>query len=119
MTPESRRSWRCGAKLNLYLRVLPRRADGFHGISSVFVPISLADTLSVAPDADYSLTITSPSRPPIEVPAGSANLVSRAVEALATHAGVAPRVRVELVKRIPAAAGLGGGSSDAGGALLA
>ena len=106
------------AKLNLTLAVTGRRADGFHDLHSVFVPLALADRLSLAPAAgpDDSLHATGPDPGP-----AADNLVVRALAAT-RHAvggghvagpGPAPALAVRLEKRIPVAAGLGGGSSDA------
>jgi 4-diphosphocytidyl-2-C-methyl-D-erythritol kinase len=110
------------AKLNLTLAVTGRRADGFHDLHSVFVPLALADRLSLAPASgrEDSLHAIGPDPgPPVD------NLVIRALAATrlavgAGHAagpGPAPALAVRLEKRIPVAAGLGGGSSDAAAAI--
>ena len=106
------------AKLNLTLAVVGRRADGYHDLHSVFVPLALADRLSlVATDASSdSLHVAG-----MAVDAGPDNLVLRALAATrravgggwARGPGPAPAVAARLEKRIPVAAGLGGGSSDA------
>jgi 4-diphosphocytidyl-2-C-methyl-D-erythritol kinase len=95
------------AKVNLGLEILGRRADGFHEIVSVTQTISLADTVEVAPAETLALEMTPP------LVDDSDNLVVRAAEALAAHTGHSARGRLHLKKRIPLAAGLGGGSSDA------
>ena len=115
------------AKLNLSLAVLERRADGFHGIESLMVGVSLADTLrlSGSDTKGISLTIRSAGRLASphggqlvrDVPADATNLVVRAVTALAAEAGIEPALEIELIKEIPAGAGLGGGSSDAAAAI--
>ena len=112
------------AKLNLSLAVLARRADGFHDIESLMVGVSLGDTLTIrASDAPgvrltmrygAGLVGTPLAR---DVPAGPDNLVVRAAEALAAAAGVDRGLEIELEKRVPAGAGLGGGSSDAAAVL--
>ncbi len=119
----------CPAKLNLSLAVLARRPDGFHELESLMVPVDLADTLTLrlAASPGVSLAvrfggelITPRGRPLArDVPTDAKNLVVRAVTALAEAAGIEPRVEIELVKRIPSGAGLGGGSSDAATAIAA
>jgi len=101
------------AKVNLGLSVGPLRDDGYHAIETVFQSISLSDTLILEP-ADGEDTLTSTGTP---VTTGPDNLILLAVEALRARADVPP-VRVGLTKRIPVAAGLGGGSSDAAAALV-
>src|SRR5204862_4450846 len=96
------------AKINRELRVGARRPDGFHEIRSRFCTIDLADRLEIE-DAD-GLEITCAGIP---VPEGDSNLVARAATGLAEELGIAPRARIRLEKRIPAGAGLGGGSADA------
>lgn len=100
------------AKVNLTLEVLRRRTDGYHELSSVFATIGLADTvrIAVAPTLDVRIT------PDVGATAGD-DLASRAVRAYATLAGREPRALVRIQKRIPVAAGLGGGSSDAAAVL--
>lgn len=115
------------AKINLFLRVLGRRADGYHDIESLVLPISLADRLQVHAAADptafrtlsLSLAVTGDPGLTRGVPAGESNLVLLAARVLAERAGVRGFADFELDKRIPAAAGLGGGSSDAAAALRA
>jgi 4-diphosphocytidyl-2-C-methyl-D-erythritol kinase len=99
-------SARAPAKLNLTLEILGRRADGYHTLRSVMVPIGLYDRLEFAPAQTASFTCT---------PATLAkdNLVLRALD----RAGVSAPLRVELEKHIPAGGGLGGGSSDAAATL--
>lgn len=101
---------RAPAKINLTLEVLDRRADGFHGVRSLMVPLTLADELSIEPHDRFSFESTTPLAP------GEKDLAMRAIEALGTSP---PAVRVRLRKHIPAQAGLGGGSSDAAAVLLA
>ncbi len=102
------------AKINLYLDILGRRPDGYHDIRTVFLPLpELTDTLAVEAGAPgIRLSCDNP-----EVPADARNLVWKAAEAFAAAAGVTPAWSFRLEKRIPAAAGLGGGSSDAAAAL--
>ncbi len=102
------------AKINLGLTIEGRRDDGYHDIATIFLKISLADTLRVETTAGgIEIQCTHP-----EVPCNERNLIHRAVamlQPLAPGRGV----RVHLEKRIPVAAGVGGGSSDAAAALLA
>ena len=104
------------AKINLYLRVLGRRDDGYHEIDTILQTISLHDTLTfeVTDDSEITLWCDDPS-----VPADQRNLVWRAAQALRQRESEKRGVRIRLVKRIPAQAGLGGGSSDAAVTLLA
>jgi 4-diphosphocytidyl-2-C-methyl-D-erythritol kinase len=107
--------WRlCPAKVNLYLKVLARREDGYHDLVTVMQPLTLADELRLAPGQGLTLECRHP-----EVPSGPQNLVWRAAEKFGAATGREPQVHIELVKKIPVAAGLGGGSSDAAGTLLA
>ncbi|HKP91912.1 MAG TPA: hypothetical protein VJT75_18235, partial [Thermoleophilaceae bacterium] len=100
------------AKVNLVLHVGPRGANGLHELCSLFASVDLADTVTVrAADRDEVLC-----EPPIE----GRNLASDAVAALRSALdGDLPPLRVEIEKRIPVAAGLGGGSADAAAALRA
>jgi 4-diphosphocytidyl-2-C-methyl-D-erythritol kinase len=115
------------AKVNVFLRVLGRRGDGYHELETLIVPVSLADRLEVhaANDPDQfatlslSLEVTGDPRLTAGVPADASNLVLRAATALAEPARVRGFADIALEKRIPPAAGLGGGSSDAAATLLA
>ncbi|GAC1429242.1 MAG: 4-(cytidine 5'-diphospho)-2-C-methyl-D-erythritol kinase [Chloroflexota bacterium] len=100
------------AKVNLTLDVLGRRPDGYHELRSVMQTVTLTDELELSPAADLALSVE---------PAwlgGPDNLVPRAAEALRRRSGYGGGARCVLRKRIPIAAGLGGGSSDAAAALL-
>ncbi len=103
------------AKLNLILDVLGRRADGYHQIDTFFERISLADRLTFHPAAGSRLRLE--CRDP-QVPLGPENLILRAGRLLQEEHGVREGARILLWKRIPVAAGLGGGSSDAAAALI-
>lgn len=117
------------AKLNLGLRILGRREDGYHELESVFVPLDLHDALRVTlldearakgtrARIDFSLE-RGDDRAGNGVPAGEENLAVRAARSFLEAAGFEGPVRVELRKSIPVAAGLGGGSSDAAAVLRA
>jgi len=112
------------AKVNLFLRVLGLRPDGYHDLETLILPISLADRLEVHADSDpsfrtfsFSLDVIGEDELVRGVPRDETNLVARAGLALAERAGVRGFADVSLEKRIPSAAGLGGGSSDAAAAL--
>ena len=117
------------AKLNLSLAVLDRRADGFHEIESLMVPVDLADTLALTAGGPSGIRLrvrfagplATPRGRPLarDVPADATNLVVRAAAALAAEAGIEPALDIDLKKRIPSGAGLGGGSSDAAAVLVA
>ena len=103
------------AKVNLDLRVTGRRADGYHELDSIVTFTACADRLTFAPERQLALELTGPFAAAL---AGQPdNLVLRAARRLAAHAGCAPHVRITLDKRIPVAAGLGGGSADAAAIL--
>jgi len=122
---------RAPAKLNLFFEVLGKRADGFHEIETLMVPISLYDTLVATNDPTGAVRVDCVWAAPKgaigdrqtnalgELPSEQQNLARRAVDLLRARAGVRSGIRLELHKRIPSAAGLGGGSSDAAAALLA
>src|SRR5437763_9101355 len=109
MTPR-KAALRSLAKINLNLRVLHKRADGFHELRTVFQTISLADRL----DIEYEPALRSEILldDPLAIPD---NLVARAAEGLKIRG----RIRIRLRKHIPMGAGLGGGSSNAAAILLA
>ena len=104
---------RAYAKINLGLKVLGRRPDGYHDILSLAQCVDLADVLYIAPAATDELTCTAD-----HLSTGPDNLVRRALEAFRVHQPVAP-LRIHLEKNIPIGAGLGGGSADAAAMLRA
>lgn len=105
---------RAPAKINLYLRVLGRRPDGYHELETVFERIDLADELTFEPEPHgVRLTCSDPS-----LSCEEDNLVLKAARLLQQASGTVRGARIRLVKRIPIAAGLGGGSSDAATTLL-
>ncbi len=104
------------AKINLTLKVGPTRTDGFHEIESLVARVGLCDTVTVTPRDDGRLTLAcdEPS-----IPCDEANLSLRAARRLAEAAGARDRgAHIELVKRIPAGTGLGGGSSNAATTMM-
>jgi 4-diphosphocytidyl-2-C-methyl-D-erythritol kinase len=103
------------AKVNLDLRITGRRPDGYHELDSVVAFTAWADRLTFTPDRRLTLEPGGPFAAALPDPTG--NLVLRAARRLAEHAGCRPHVRIALDKRIPVAAGLGGGSADAAATL--
>jgi 4-diphosphocytidyl-2-C-methyl-D-erythritol kinase len=102
------------AKLNLFLHVTGRRADGYHELQSVFMLIDWHDTLHFEVRSDSRL-----SREDLEAPLPPDDLVLRAARALQAATGTSLGAHIGVAKRIPAEAGMGGGSSDAASTLLA
>jgi len=103
------------AKINLYLKVLAKRADGYHDIESLVVPVSLCDLVCVERVGEGIEVLC--NHP--DCPDGEENLVYRAVEWFFEVSGRSDGVRVSIDKRIPVGAGLGGGSSDAAAVIKA
>lgn len=130
------------AKLNLHLEILARRDDGFHEIETLMTPVTIFDTLSFSACSSGQIELTCRWAEGVsarqqtavptarddasgqsslwgDLPRGTENIVVRAVEKLRCHAGAQLGAKIQLVKRIPSAAGLGGASSDAAAALTA
>ncbi len=111
------KAWRatCPAKVNLGLHVVGRRPDGYHEIVTVFQAIDICDVLEGKVSESLTLEVSDPA-----LPAGESNLVVRAARLLQgrVQGTVIPGARLKLEKAIPVGGGLGGGSSDAAGALL-
>ena len=103
------------AKVNLTLRVLGRRADGYHEIESLVAFAGVGDALSFAPGGALALTVRGPSA--AQAGATADNLVLKAAHALADRLPTVGAGTFDLEKRLPVAAGLGGGSADAAAAL--
>jgi 4-diphosphocytidyl-2-C-methyl-D-erythritol kinase len=122
---EDRVTVQAPAKLNLFLELLARRADGYHDLETLMVAVDLCDQLSLQSRDDGELHLvtdwaaTIPCHTSLgDVPAGHDNIVVQALERLRERAGVSLGANIRLRKRIPSAAGLGGASSDAAAALL-
>ncbi len=107
---------RAPAKVNLQLSVGPAGHDGYHDLATVFHAVSLYDDVIAESADDITVTLESPDP---DVPLDETNLAIRAANALAAHAGIAEGVHLHLVKRIPVAAGMAGGSADAAATLVA
>ena len=115
---------RAPAKVNLFLEVLGKRPDGYHDLASLMVAVSLYDTLEFEEDRSTALSLDLAPRPGDPtgeerpgLPAGPDNLVWRAADLLRRRTGHPGGVRIRLHKRIPLAAGLAGGSTDAAATL--
>jgi 4-diphosphocytidyl-2-C-methyl-D-erythritol kinase len=108
---------RVPAKINLHLAVGPRRADGYHELVTVFHAVALYDTVTATPARDLSIGLSGEGA--AELPQGPDNLAWQAAVLLAERSAVAPTVRLDLVKGIPVAGGLAGGSADAAATLVA
>ena len=107
--------WIAPAKINFFLRVLSKRADGYHNIFSLMQKITLYDDLIFSPrPKGIVLNCTG-----IKLPANNENLVVRATKAIFDYCNYAGGMEITLHKKIPVTAGLGGGSSDAATTLMA
>lgn len=105
------------AKINLWLEVVRKREDGYHDLSSLMLPISVFDCMEIKVlpgDGDISITCDA-----LEIPSDDRNLAWRAADVYMKNIDKKARVSINLEKHIPWGAGLGGGSSDAGGVLVA
>lgn len=102
------------AKINLFLRVLGKRPDGYHELASLFQAVDLCDTLECSLSIQDKLTCTNPN-----LPVDSSNLILKAAELYRRKTGLTCGLRVHLDKKIPIQGGLGGGSSNAATALWA
>jgi 4-diphosphocytidyl-2-C-methyl-D-erythritol kinase len=105
------------AKINLYLHITGRRADGFHLLDSLVAFAGVGDTVSVRPASGLELTIDGPLAD--RIPKGDENLVLTTARRLAEITKTVDGAAIRLTKRLPVAAGLGGGSADAAAALTA
>jgi 4-diphosphocytidyl-2-C-methyl-D-erythritol kinase len=110
---------RARAKLNVFLRVLALRDDGYHDLESLVVPLSLADEVIVSPADRLHVEVVGTPELAGEVPSGGLNLALVAALALAEACGFAGGAEIRIEKRIPVAGGLGGGSADAAAAISA
>ncbi|HJU60637.1 MAG TPA: 4-(cytidine 5'-diphospho)-2-C-methyl-D-erythritol kinase [Candidatus Binatia bacterium] len=114
---------RAPAKINLGLRVIGKRADGYHLLDTILLPVSLYDEIDIrtvrqiggktAPKNRLTVSCNNPL-----VPAGRKNLAHRAAELILSDAKISAQVHIRIHKRIPVGAGLGGGSSDAAATLV-
>ena len=112
----SRQAVTAPAKINLHLRILGPRPDGYHQVSTLLQSIDLADEVSAEPAPDGVLELR--VEPEGMVTSGEDNLVLRAASLLRERTGAGSGARIRLEKRIPVGAGLGGGSADAAATLV-
>jgi 4-diphosphocytidyl-2-C-methyl-D-erythritol kinase len=108
---------RVPGKINLYLAVGERREDGYHELTTVFHAVSLFDELTVRNADVLSLELSGEGAD--QLPVDEGNLAWQAAELMADHVGRAPDVSIAIEKSIPVAGGMGGGSADAAGVLVA
>jgi len=102
------------AKINLYLRIIAKRADGYHELDSLMLKLEFGDRLVLARRRAPGIELHCRGA---DLPVDRENLVCRAATAFCDHCGIEPALTITLVKKIPVAAGLGGGSSDAAAVL--
>lgn len=115
---------RAPAKVNLQLAVGPRGGDGYHPLATVFQAVALWETVVATPRSDGEITVTMDVHPTVRVPEGSVpldetNLAVRAARAIADRYGVTGGVDLRIIKGVPVAGGMAGGSADAAAALVA
>lgn len=104
------------AKINITLRVISKREDGFHEILSLFQPLDLADIISITVEEGSGISISCDDP---EIPLDERNLAYKAAHIFLDSAGIDRKVHIGIEKHIPVAAGLGGGSSDGATVLMA
>ncbi|MFC1672751.1 4-(cytidine 5'-diphospho)-2-C-methyl-D-erythritol kinase [Pseudomonadota bacterium] len=107
------------AKLNLYLHITGKRDDGYHLLDSLVAFADVGDEIRAVPADDLTLRITGPFAGALDGEDLNDNLVMQAARSLAEHAGVEPHARLTLVKNLPVASGIGGGSADAAATIKA
>ncbi len=114
-TVSSKESFLCGGKVNLFLKTERLNADGFHSILTLFLPFDdPADRLEIDFDAAPGIALACDAQ---NVPCDEKNLVWRAAQRYADAAQISPHWSIKLYKELPVAAGVGGGSADAGATL--
>jgi 4-diphosphocytidyl-2-C-methyl-D-erythritol kinase len=107
------------AKLNLYLHITGRRADGYHNLDSLVAFAGVGDEVKLEPAAEFSFAVTGPQAGLLNREPPEGNLVVKAAQSLAKLCGKMLDVKITLEKHLPVASGIGGGSSDAAAALRA
>jgi 4-diphosphocytidyl-2-C-methyl-D-erythritol kinase len=103
------------AKLNIRLKITGRRPDGYHELVSIMTPVSLLDVIEVRKKGGEGVELSASGYP---VPLDDGNIVVRAVQSFSAATGLQSGVSIKIIKNIPVAAGMGGGSSDAAATLL-
>jgi len=113
-------SWTAPAKLNLFLHIVGRRADGYHLLESLFAFTEKGDEITVRPARGLSIDVAGPFAEMLRADCeNDDNLVLKAARALQSHGEAAKGAHIHLQKNLPIAAGIGGGSADAAATLLA
>jgi len=107
---------RCPAKINLYLRIVGKRSDGFHNLETLMCPISIFDEMTLEPDTNGKVSLQLAGS---DISTGEDNLVMRAARLVQQMGEVSKGVRISLQKHIPVGGGLAGGSSNAAHTLMA
>lgn len=105
------------AKVNLYLHITGRREDGYHFLDSLFFFTQFGDEINITPDASLKLSVDGPFSSSLSDTTTENNLIFRAATLLKKQYNINDGAHIHLTKRIPVAAGLGGGSSDAAAVL--
>jgi 4-diphosphocytidyl-2-C-methyl-D-erythritol kinase len=108
--------YKAPAKINIRLKITGRRSDGYHELVTVMVPVNLFDILEIKSNSKGIIDLNSEG---FEVPTDSSNLSYRAAASFFSQTGLREGISIDLKKNIPVSAGLGGGSSDAAGTLIA
>lgn len=109
---------RAPGKLNVFFAVGAVSDDGYHEVASVYQAVSLYEDLVATASSDFTVSVAG-DVPLSRVPGGTENLAVRAAKLLAQETGYAGGVHLDIYKSVPVAGGMGGGSADAAGALLA
>lgn len=117
MTARSVRATAPG-KINVSMRVGPLREDGYHDVATVYQAVSLVEDITATEADDISVSFSGPIDTS-GIALGESNLVIRAARAVAQRAGTSAGARIEVVKNVPVAGGMGGGSADAAATLVA
>ena len=116
--PESSVIARAPGKINLVLRVGPRRADGYHDLLTCFQAVDIWETITLSPAEEFSIAVTGDVNLG-EIPLDGNNLAMKAVAAVAQATGRTDAVAILIDKKVPVGGGMGGGSADAAATLLA
>jgi 4-diphosphocytidyl-2-C-methyl-D-erythritol kinase len=104
------------AKINLYLKILGKRPDGYHDLETLMCPLDLADDLEITPDSnDKTIRLTIENS---NLSTGPDNLITRAAQSFLNKSGIQSGLKIHLNKRIPIGGGLAGGSTNAASTLL-
>lgn len=108
--------YKAPAKINIRLKIIGRRSDGYHDLVTIMVPVNLFDDLDIQSNSKGTIDLNTYG---LEVPTDKSNLAYRAAASFFLQTGLRDGISINLKKNIPVSAGLGGGSSDAAGTLIA